>query len=121
VEKYDRASQAMDDNTEHALCVLGNKGYSDILRIGNTSCFCSATTATRTRIIVTFTRVLHVFFFVSVNLFRSVSLHVRSIIFLSPVFLNTWREQHEEKAIAYIYPCTCRDSNKQKKKRPCMP
>ena len=119
MEKYDTARQAMDDNTEHALCVLDDKGYRDTLRICNTSCFCPATT-TRTRVVVTFIRVLLVFFSlslfsVSVSLFRSVSLHVRSTYFLSLVLVNTWREQHEEEAIAYIYPCTCRDSNKKKK------
>ena len=86
VAKYDTARQAMDDNTEHALCVVGNKGYRDILRIGNTSCFCSATTATRTCIIVTFMRELHVFFFCLCQPF-SFSLHMYGLYFFCLLFL----------------------------------
>jgi len=61
--------------------LLDNKGYRHTLRICNTSCFCSATMAKRTLIIVTFIHVLNVIFSVFVSLFRSVSLHVRSIFF----------------------------------------
>jgi len=111
-----------DDIRSMHVVLRDNKGCRNTLRICNNSCFWSATTATRTRIIVTSIRVLNVFFFsVFVSRFRSLCLHARSIFRLSLVLVNTWREQHEEKAITYIYPCTCRDSNKTKKKRPCMP
>jgi len=68
-----------------------NKGYRDTLRICINCCFWSATTAKRTRFIVTSMRVLNLFIFnVFVSLFRSISLYAQSIFCLSLVLANTW-------------------------------
>jgi len=61
VAKYSTAGQATNDSTAHALCVLDNQGYRHTLRIYKTYCFSTATVVTRTRLDITFMRILAVF------------------------------------------------------------
>jgi hypothetical protein len=64
VGKYCTAGQATGDNiiTAHALCMLGNCGYGHTRRISNTCVFSTATMVWRTRLNVTFVRILPVLF-----------------------------------------------------------
>jgi hypothetical protein len=80
VEKPCTSGQATDDNTAHALCILGNQSYRHKFRINNTYCFYTATTVTRTRfnltLYVSCMSCLYEFLFFSVSFHRRF-IHIR--------------------------------------------